>query len=162
MSIKQKRSLLSYTAAAQLQQQHVYNIEGWIHGRDIVIALNELKLGLLRQSCMSPGFSTLIANLLYTSDPLPLSCFDKLYINPSPHSHQNLVMKLLISRHNSLSLILLALQDLDKLYINPSCTPLPPKLGHPIWDAWLLYEQDQKHIQLVSTTVRYATVVLGH
>jgi len=83
-------------------------------------SMNLIKLGLLRQSCMSPGFSTLIANLFYTSDPLPLSCFDKLYISPSPHSHQSLVMKLLISRHNSLSLILLALQDLDKLYINPS------------------------------------------
>ena len=44
------------------------NIEGWHAGRDIAVCLNELKLGLLAQSCPCPGFSTLVANLFYTSD----------------------------------------------------------------------------------------------
>ena len=55
--------LLHSTSMAQ-----VYNIDGWKEGKDIAISLNELKLGLLGQSCVSPGFSTLIANLFYTSD----------------------------------------------------------------------------------------------
>ena len=46
----------------------VSSIEGWSYGRDIAVCLNELKLGLLAQSCLCPGFSTLIANLFYTSD----------------------------------------------------------------------------------------------
>ena len=46
----------------------VFNIEGWSYGIDIAVCLNELKLGLLAQSCLCPGFSTLIANLFYTSD----------------------------------------------------------------------------------------------
>ena len=46
----------------------VTNIEGWTPGLDNAVCLNELKLGLLAQSCLCPGFSTLIANLFYTSD----------------------------------------------------------------------------------------------
>ncbi len=55
-------------------KKQVKNIEGWNLGSDIAVCLNELKLGLLAQSCVCPGFSTLIANLFYTSDfPTPQS-----------------------------------------------------------------------------------------
>ena len=37
-------------------------------GKDTVICLSELKLGLLAQSCLCPGLSTLIGNLFYTSE----------------------------------------------------------------------------------------------
>ena len=49
-------------------KKQVHYIEGWNVGVDIAVCINELKLGLLAQSCISPGFSTLIANLFYTSD----------------------------------------------------------------------------------------------
>ena len=59
-----------------LSKQQVRNIEGWNPGRDIAVCLNELKLGLLAQSCLCPGFSTLIANLFYTSDFSALKSFE--------------------------------------------------------------------------------------
>ena len=45
----------------------ICEIEGWKEGKDIALCLNEMKLGLLAQSCLCPGFSTMIANLFYTS-----------------------------------------------------------------------------------------------
>ncbi len=57
-------------------KKQVKNIEGWNPGSDIAVCLNELKLGLLAQSCLCPGFSTLIANLFYTSDFPALKSFE--------------------------------------------------------------------------------------
>ncbi len=48
-------------------KKQVFNIGGWKVGQDVALCLNELKLGLLAQSCLLPGFSTLIGNLFYTS-----------------------------------------------------------------------------------------------
>ena len=49
-------------------KKQVYNIDGWNRLQDVALCLNEMKLGLLAQSCLCPGLSTLIANLFYTSD----------------------------------------------------------------------------------------------
>ena len=41
-----------------------------VHG-DEVICINELKLGLLGKSCLCPGFSTMVANLIMMSSFQP-------------------------------------------------------------------------------------------
>jgi hypothetical protein len=33
------------------------------------VCLNELKLGFIAQSCLAPGFSTLVSNLVIISSP---------------------------------------------------------------------------------------------
>ena len=46
-------------------KRKVIEIDGWVVGRDIAICLNQLKLGVLAQSCLCPRFSTLLSNLFY-------------------------------------------------------------------------------------------------
>ena len=42
--------------------------EGWDWRRDDqAVCLNELKLGFIAQSCLAPGFSTLVSNLVIIS-----------------------------------------------------------------------------------------------
>ena len=158
-------------------KQQVYNIEGWIHKRDIAIALNELKLGLLGKSCMSPGFSTLIANLFYTSDPT-LACFDddnwlQFYIQGASNEiytssfsnnfHGMFYHEAAWACYNSLGLILLGLRDSDNLYINPSRHSHPNLVIQSGMHGYFI-GQDQKHVQLVSTYCEDATgtTLLGY
>ena len=149
-------------------KQQVYNIEGWTHRRDIAITLNELKLGLLGQSCLSPGFSTLIANLFYTSDFPELKKSDEnswqtlyikgasneIYSSSFSHSfHGKLYHDAARICYDNLGLILLALEDSDKLYINPSPHSHPNlviRSGKNGMHGYFI-GQDQKHVQLVST-----------
>ena len=52
-----------------LLQEHLFNVPGWSyldHG-DEVLCVNEIKLGLLGKSCLCPGFSTMMANLIRMS-----------------------------------------------------------------------------------------------
>ena len=50
------------------------NINGWEWQRDDqAIALNELKYGLFAQSCLAPGFSTLMSNLLVASSTVEIT-----------------------------------------------------------------------------------------
>ena len=43
---------------------------GWDWKRDDqAVCLNELKLGFIAQSCLAPGFSTLVSNLVIISNP---------------------------------------------------------------------------------------------
>ena len=56
----------------QLMQYHnkgyLLNIPGWDWRRDDqAVCLNELKLGFIAQSCLAPGFSTLVSNLVIIS-----------------------------------------------------------------------------------------------
>jgi len=58
----------------QLMQYHnkslLLNIPGWDWKRDDqAVCLNELKLGFIGQSCLAPGFSTLVSNLVIISNP---------------------------------------------------------------------------------------------
>ena len=145
---------------------HVYNIDGWKEGRDIAISLNELKLGLLGQSCVSPGFSTLIANLFYTSDFPKLKFLGQdnwqtLYIKGASNEIYSTTFSHtfhLMSYHDAaqvcyrnFGLILLALEDTSKphIYINPSST-LHIKAGKRGMVGYFI-GQDMKHVQIVST-----------
>ena len=48
----------------------VLYILGWDWKRDDqAVCLNELKLGFIAQSCLAPGFSTLVSNLVIISNP---------------------------------------------------------------------------------------------
>merc|ERR1712008_177886 len=58
----------------QLMQYHnkslLLNIPGWDWKRDDqAVCLNELKLGFIGQSCLAPGFSTLVSNLVIITNP---------------------------------------------------------------------------------------------
>ena len=45
-------------------------LAGWDWRRDDqAVCLNELKLGFMGQSCLAPGFSTLVSNLVIISSP---------------------------------------------------------------------------------------------
>ena len=149
-------------------KQQVYNIEGWTHGRDIAITLNELKLGLLGQSCVSPGFSTLIANLFYTSDFPVLKHFDldnwqTPYIKGASNEIYSTTFSYTFNGelyhdaaricYTNLGLILLAVEDSDKLYINPSPNSHQNLVIRSGKDGMYGYfiGQDQKHVELVST-----------
>lgn len=47
-----------------IHQAYLLNIPSWDWKRgDDVICLAELKLGFIAQSCLAPGFSTMMANL---------------------------------------------------------------------------------------------------
>uniref|UniRef100_A0A0K2UBH4 Slowpoke [Drosophila melanogaster] n=1 Tax=Lepeophtheirus salmonis TaxID=72036 RepID=A0A0K2UBH4_LEPSM len=57
----------------QLMQYHnkgyLLNIPGWDWRRDDqAVCINELKLGFIAQSCLAPGFSTLVSNLVIMGD----------------------------------------------------------------------------------------------
>jgi len=54
--------LLSYVV--NCLQSYLLNIPSWDWKRgDDAVCLAELKLGFIAQSCLAPGFSTLMANL---------------------------------------------------------------------------------------------------
>ena len=118
-------------------KKQVRNIEGWKVGRDIVLCLNELKLGLLAQSCICPGISTLVANLFYIADSTIFperETWKKRYIKgvsneiyTSYFSRQFDRMKFHEAAkicYNKLGLILISLEKIEGkvrfCYVNPS------------------------------------------
>ena len=53
-----------------LNQANILYFPGWDWKRDDqAVCLNELKLGFIGQSCLAPGFSTLVSNLVIISNP---------------------------------------------------------------------------------------------
>ena len=156
-------------------KKQVHNIEGWNIGVDIAICLNELKLGLLAQSCVCPGFSTLIANLFYTSDFPQVNIFEE---NSSEQWKTNYVQGAsneIYSSHfsqtfqdktfhdaasvcfNKLGLILIALETTEgrsrKCYVNPSphsCPDLTIKSGKEGTLGYFI-GQDLEHVSIVTT-----------
>ena len=101
---------------------------------DTVVCLNELKLGLLAQSCLCPGLSTLISNLFKASEAaldagqdwqrlyqqgvsheVYLSCFSSAFENMTFYEAAQYC-------YEKLGLILLAIEDRSsgQLYISPS------------------------------------------
>ena len=123
--------LLSSSAAQVSNIPHTEN--------DTVICLNELKLGLLAQSCLCPGLSTLISNLFNASGAPSdtkqgwqnlylqgVSC--EVYLSPFSSSFENMTFyEAAQCCYEKLGLILLAVEDrsLGQLYISPS-----PQGGH--------------------------------
>ena len=66
--LKKKTSSISYFRTIKgffaFIQAYLLNIPSWDWKRgDDVICLAELKLGFIAQSCLAPGFSTMMANL---------------------------------------------------------------------------------------------------
>lgn len=56
-------NLISFLSLS-LRQAYLLNIPSWDWKQgDDVICLAELKLGFIAQSCLAPGFSTMMANL---------------------------------------------------------------------------------------------------
>ena len=55
---------MNHNVVVNLIQAYLLNIPSWNWKRgDDVICVAELKLGFIAQSCLAPGFSTLMANL---------------------------------------------------------------------------------------------------
>ena len=150
----------------------VTNIEGWVDGRDTALCLNELKLGLLAQSCLCPGFSTLIANLFYTSDfpvcrslivahkwrehyikgasnEVYYSTFSEFFDGMTFHEAARICF-------NKLNLIMLGLEKIDdsnlshRYYVNPMLSYHPNlKIDHHIMLGYFI-AQDKAHVRDVS------------
>ena len=157
----------------------VSNIEGWHAGRDIAVCLNELKLGLLAQSCLCPGFSTLVANLFYTSDFPLFSNFtgedewkehyfkgasNEVYSTTFSEAFENMTFHEAAGVcYNKLNLVLLALEHIEPYchyyYVNPS-QKLHPNVRIKT-DAMMGYfiAQDKEHVTDVSV---YCECCNGH
>ena len=148
------------------------NIEGWKFGRDIALCLNELKLGLLAQSCICPGISTLIANLFYTSNFPTLQfketdAWKKLYIlgasneiYASHFSHQferKTFHEAAMICYRQLGLILLSLEKIDdkvrSCFVNPSPFSNPDLVIESGEDGMLGYfiGEDLDHVSIVGS-----------
>ena len=60
-------------------QAYLLNIPSWDWKRgDDAVCIAELKLGFIAQSCLAPGFSTLMANLFTMRSYKPVSIQSKL------------------------------------------------------------------------------------
>ena len=154
-------------------KRQVHNIEGWKIGRDIALCLNELKLGLLAQSCICPGISTLVANLFYTSDFPALSVFqesekwkmeyiegasNEIYASHFSHQFERKTFHEAAKIcYNQLGLILISLEKIDgkvrTCYVNPSPDTNPDLVIESGPDGMLGYfiGQDADHVAVVST-----------
>ena len=154
-------------------KKQVRNIEGWKIGRDIALCLNELKLGLLAQSCICPGISTLVANLFYTSDFPKLTIFNeedawkRQYIEgasneiyASHFSHQferKTFHEAAKICYNQLGLILISLEKIEgkvrTCYVNPSPDSDPDLViesGEGGMQGYFI-GQDSNHVSVVAT-----------
>ena len=154
-------------------KKQVHNIEGWKIGRDIALCLNELKLGLLAQSCICPGISTLIANLFYTSNFPVLNIFKEtdtwkeLYISgasneiyASHFSHQferKTFHEAAMICYQQLALILLSVEKIEgktrTCFVNPSPISNPDLVIESGEEGMLGYfiGQDSDHVSIVAT-----------
>ena len=74
----------SYLPCCRWFQAYLLNIPSWDWKRgDDVICLAELKLGFIAQSCLAPGFSTMMANLFAMRSFKTVSCkFSRLLLAP--------------------------------------------------------------------------------
>ncbi len=150
-------------------KKQVFNIEGWDRHRDVAICITELKLGLLAQSCLCPGFSTLIANLFYTSDfpSQATSSIDaesdtgrwkELYVKGaskeiysskfSPAFYRNTFHQAARTCYDAFSLMLIAIEKKGKLYVNPSATKFPDVIIDQDTNGYFIAE-DQSQIYVI-------------
>ena len=154
-------------------KKQAHNIEGWKIGHDIALCLNELKLGLLAQSCICPGISTLIANLFYTSDFSALTIFNEndawkehyisgasneIYASHFSHQfEQKTFHEAAEICYNQLGLILISLEKIEgkirSCYINPSVATNSDLVIESGEEGMLGYfiGQDSEHVSVVAT-----------
>lgn len=145
-----------------MSKEQISHIPGWNRSRDIAICLNELKLGLLAQSCMCPGLSTLVANLFYTSgDSKVTQTWQELYLQgasnelyPSRFSSSFYNMSFHQAAeecYEHLGLILVAVQKdtTGHLYISPSPQAHPNLLISSDMQGYFI-GPDSKSVNLVS------------
>ena len=151
-------------------KKQVRNIEGWKIGCDIALCLNELKLGLLAQSCISPGISTLVANLFYISD-LNISkekgtwkehyirgVSNEIYASHFSHCfEQKTFHEAAKICYNQLGLILLSLEKIKgkdrTCFVNPSPRSSPGLVIETGEEGMLGYfiGQDSDHVSIVAS-----------
>ena len=148
-------------------KNQVSNIEGWNLGKDIAVCLNELKLGLLAQSCVCPGFSTLIANLFYTSDFPSLTAFEgpdawkegyisgasnEIYATHfSPTFEGKTFQEVALICYNRFGLIMLAFESSEgKIYVNPSNQSIVVQSGENGTRGYFI-GQDIDHVSIVNS-----------
>ncbi len=137
-----KNTVISVPVIIQLlhsfSKKQVYNIDGWNRLQDVALCLNEMKLGLLAQSCLCPGFSTVIANLFYTSDfaphgqeqpNKPKSWYDLYIKGASNEIYTSRFSDSFVGQdfhqaaricYREFKLMLLAIEHKGKVYVNPS------------------------------------------
>ena len=154
-------------------KKQVHNIEGWKIGRDIALCLNELKLGLLAQSCICPGISTLVANLFYTSDFPAINIFveqdawkeqyiqgasNEIYASHFSHQFERKTFQEAAKIcYNKLGLILISLEKIEgkvrTCYVNPSPDSNPDLVIESGKDGVLGYfiGQDADHVSVVAS-----------
>ena len=106
----------------------VGDIEGWKPETDVVLCLNELRLGILALSALCPGASTLISNLFYASGN-PKTTADSLYLEgagnelyevPLSHSFEGLTFTEAVRMcYDKLNLMLIGIDD-GTCHLNPS------------------------------------------
>ena len=154
-------------------KKQVCNINGWKIGHDIALCLNELKLGLLAQSCICPGISTLIANLFYTSNFPTLNIFretdvwkkqymsgasNEIYASHFSHQFERKTFhEAATICYQQLGLILLSLEKIEgkmrTCYVNPSPVSNPDLVIESGEEGMLGYfiGQDSDHVAVVAS-----------
>ena len=137
---------------------------------DTVICLTELKLGLLAQSCLCPGLSTLVGNLFYASEALSevegwqqlygQGISHEVYITPFSHAFDDMAFYDAAQLcYEKLGLILLAVEDRQsgRFYISPSPAAhthlqlrgADPEQPNTVMLGYFIGE-DQSHVDQVS------------
>ena len=165
-------------------KRKVSEIDGWVSGRDIAVCLNELKLGILAQSCLCPGFSTLIANLFYASDfhkfpfwthpeaaetdqwkePYIKGASNEIYSAPfSQHFEGKKFHQAAAICYNKLNLVLVAVEHIKQThhvyYINPSSKTHREMVIEPKGMLGYFLAPDQRQVYNVS---EYCECCPGH
>ena len=112
-------------------KDYISAIPGWDPEKDVVLCLNELRLGMLALSASCPGASTLVANLFYACGNLKSTngwkslylegAGNELYEVPFSHSFEGMMFWEAVKVcYDRLSLVLIGLKKDRAFHINPS------------------------------------------